>query len=694
MFQTTAIRLVESRVLALGVLTLTLLAASFLLAAQPALASTTFVVDSTADFGDQTPGDGKCDTGTIMLIGERCTLRAAIQEANATTGTDTINFNLPATQDPIITPASQLPAITHPVTINGYSQPGASPNTKAVGTDAVLKVVLSGSKFPTGDGLVLGASNSVVRGLVINGWYQGIRVDGSGATGTRIAGNYIGTDASGIQSLSNYVGIRFQNGSNNIVGGTTAAQRNVISGNRFSGISLGDGDLVQGNRVIGNYIGTDASGTEDLGNASYGVNIDDAPENTIGGTTASERNVISGNDKSGVIIFARGTRVTGNFIGTDATGTRDLGNSNQGVQIFWRSNTIGGTTAGERNVISGNDESGVRIDGADATGNKVAGNFIGTDKSGTKALGNSYDGVRLYDAPGNIVGGATAAGRNVISANKHQGVLIFGSGATGNKVSGNYLGTDASGTKALGNSYDGVNISAPKNIIGGTTAGERNVISANAFQGVSITDPIAAGNKVLGNYIGTDKNGVAVLGNSANGVFIAYSSTNTVGGATAAGRNVISDNDGSGVSIFGAVAMGNRVLSNSIFSNGGLGIDLGDDGPTANDPDDPDTGPNNLQNKPVLISAKKSATGTTTVKGTLNSTPDKTFNVQFFSSPEGGDEGKTFLGSMSVPTDGSGDASFTFSTKMAIKLAQNITATATGADGTSEFSAPKKVVVR
>jgi len=149
------------------------------------------------------------------------------------------------------------------------------------------------------------------------------------------------------------------------------------------------------------------------------------------------------------------------------------------------------------------------------------------------------------------------------------------------------------------------------------------------------------------------------------------------------------------VAIYGDDATGNRILSNSIFSNAGLGIDLNDDGPTANDPGDKDTGPNNLQNKPALSSAKKSATGTTTGRGTLNSTPGKTFNVQFFSDPSGTDEGKTLLGSMSVTTNGTGNVSFTFSTKKTIRLGQNITATATGPGGnTSEFSAPRKVVAQ
>ena len=351
--------------------------------------------------------------------------------------------------------------------------------------------------------------------------------------------------------------------------------------------------------------------------------------------------------------------------------------------------------AGERNVISGNEGDGVRIESADSTGNKIMGNYIGTDKSGKIDLGNSGAGVFIYGAPGNVVGGTTAAARNVISANDLHGVTISGIGATDNRVTGNYLGTDASGTEDLGNYEQGVLISgAPANTIGGTTAGERNVVSGNDSEGVLIVGTGADGNRVTGNYVGTDKIGAAPLGNVGNGVFIYDTSNNTVGGTTAGAGNVIAYSiAGDGVRVYGPSAAGNRILSNSIFANAGLGIDLGDDGLTPNDPDDADIGPNYLQNFPVLSSAKKNAAGTTTVRGTLDSTPNGSFRLQFFSNPKGTNEGKTLLGSQLISTNGAGDASFVFSTKKPVRLGQNITATATGPGGnTSEVSAPKQVV--
>ena len=249
--------------------------------------------------------------------------------------------------------------------------------------------------------------------------------------------------------------------------------------------------------------------------------------------------------------------------------------------------------------------------------------------------------------------------------------------------------------KDLGSDEYGVSIDGGQNnTVGGTTAGERNVISGN-FVGVLVEGAAATGNRVEGNYVGTDKNGTAPLGNY-HGVLLTGASGNTVGGTSAAERNVISASQFYGVGDYGDNATGNRILSDSIFANAGLGIDLlagGNIGSTPNDPGDKDTGPNYLQNFPVLSSAKKGAAGKTTVRGTLDSTPNSTFRVQFFSNPRVTDEGKTLLGSATVSTDGSGDASFAFSTSKTVKLEQNITATATGPGGnTSEFSAPKKVV--
>ena len=539
-----------------------------------------FTVTSTVDEPDANPGDGVCDDG-----GGRCTLRAAIMEANARSGADTIAFNIPGPGPHTIRPNSALPTITDPVIIDGYTQPGASANTNSVasglGLNTVLKIELDGTNAGAGaEGLEITAGASTVRGLAINRFdAMGVRLGTNG--GNAIEGNFIGTDITG-------------------------------------SVDLGNGTLVL------------------FGFTDFGVQIK-SPSNTVGGSTAAARNLISGNEGGGVAIIgqplaAPGNVVQGNFIGTDVTGTVALGNTSIGVLISSGApnNTVGGTTAGARNIISGNGGDGVRIAGVDVSGSVVQGNFIGTDVTGTLALGNGRDGVRIgFGGGGPItIGGTTTGARNVISGNGQNGVRISGTEATGNLVQGNFIGTDVSGTADVGNTFDGVNISdgAANNTIGGTQAGAGNTLAFNKRDGVGV--------------------------------------------GTASGT-------------------GNGVLGNSIFSNGGLGTDLGADGLTPNDAGDGDTGPNNLQNFPVLAAAVTGG-GTITIGGTLNSVASADFRVEFFSNsacdPSGFGEGETFLGAATVTTDSGGDASFSVALTKAVVVGEAITATATDPDNTSEFS--------
>lgn len=420
----------------------------FLLTGRPAHAKT-FTVNTTADpASPTTPG---CDT-------TECTLWEAITAANATTAADTIKFNIPITDFgygmstpgvfTILPSVKPMPQITAPLTIDGYSQPGASPNTLAVGNDAVLKIELNG--YGSGEGAIglwIRAAKSTVKGLVINGWEQGVRIDGSGSKGNKVEGNHIGTDANGKKDQQ-----------------------------YLSGSSL------------------------------FGVVIQDAPANTIGGTKAAARNIISNNDFHGVAISGTGT-----------------------------------------------------------TGNKVMGNYIGTEADGVEDLGNGNDGVIIFDSPGNTIGGTKPTMRNIISGNEGNGVEIGGSGATGNSV-----------------------------------------------------------------------------------------------------------------------------LSNSIIANSRLEIDLeggteDGGGRTANDTGDADTGPNGLQNFPVLSSATSSG-NKTTIEGTLNSTANTKFIIQFFGSGFFS-EGQKLMGRKSVTTDATGNASFAATTP-AVPAGQFVTATATNrtTGDTSEFS--------
>jgi CSLREA domain-containing protein len=261
-----------------------------------------------------------------------------------------------------------------------------------------------------------------------------------------------------------------------------------------------------------------------------------------------------------------------------------------------------------------------------------------------------------------------------------------------NKIEGNFIGTDPTGTSDVGNSF-GVSIRGTNNTLGGTSPEARNLISGNLESGVRL-EALTTSTKVLGNYIGTKRDGRGILANHfGSGVLILNASNNTIGDGTAAGANRIefNGNDGVSVSIPGISATGNRILRNVMFFNEELGIDLGDDGPTPNDPQDTDSGPNTLQNKPTLSSA--TTTGSQiTITGTLRSTPNSNFTIRFFSS-HFGNEGERFLGQKSVTTDASGKASFTRVLGDRVPAGERITATATDPGGnTSEFSAVRLVV--
>ncbi|CAA9395404.1 MAG: hypothetical protein AVDCRST_MAG03-881 [uncultured Rubrobacteraceae bacterium] len=343
-------------------------------------------------------------------------------------------------------------------------------------------------------------------------------------------------------------------------------------------------------------------------------------------------------------------------------------------------------------------------------GHAVEGNFIGTDAAGSADLGNRYSGVIVNTYSGgapNTIGGTTPAARNVISGNNSGGGAVWiHTGTPGNLVQGNFIGTDATGTADLGNSGHGVHVRyGTTNVIGGTTPESRNVISGNGDNGVVFDNGTIGGriekNYVRGNFIGTDVTGTRPLGNSGNGVVLSGRcgsiKDHTVGGTGPGEGNVIAHNRMAGVAVvadpcyvsgYGSAASGNRVLGNSIRDNGGLGIDLGATGVTGNDPGDTDSGPNGLQNSPTLASASR-AGGASTVEGSFDGAPNTSLTVQFFANPEkdpsGRGEGETFLGERVVTTDGSGRAAFSFVTPDA-HAGDFVAATATGLDGSSEFS--------
>jgi hypothetical protein len=397
-----------------------------------------------------------------------------------------------------------------------------------------------------------------------------------------------------------------------------------------------------------------------------------------------------------------GNLIVDNYIGTDVTGTVALGNS-EGVSIEdVPNNTI------ENNVISGNSNiaPGVNIGiiGGNASGNRVIGNFIGTNATGTAVLNNPQFGIGIGSGPKNIIGGTTPEERNIISGHSNAIVIlvtpVFPNISSGepneNQIIGNYIGTDITGTVALGNEVGMVVGAGSNTLIGGVSAGAGNVISGNQV-GIIIIEP-STNNRVIGNFIGTQADGSSPLGNAILGVAVDAPDTNHIIGGTAPGEgNVIAFNGNSGgVYVVDNSSVG--ILGNRIFANVGLGIDLDPtpvtdipDGVTPNDVGDVDSGPNNLQNFPIIASAISDGTNTT-VSGTLNSTANTTFRVEFFANsaldPTSFGEGEQFLGFTTVTTDASGNVSFTETIPTGVPVGQLITATVTDSDNnTSEFSA-------
>lgn len=640
---------INIRLLFVGILALAVFASAIVFKTTPAAAQrratdrietplapqATFVVNSIND-----PGTGTCDA-------VECTLREAINAANGSPGT--INFNITGTGPFTIQPVTELPAIREAVNIDGYSQPGSVQNSSCTGT-ATLQIVLNGALAPTGsNGLTLMTGASTVEGLVINGF------DGNGieimSGGNIVRGNFIGTNAAGTAAIPNNTnGVQITSGTNNVIGGTSPALRNIVSGNAGRGIVVSGLGGADGTLIFGNYIGTGADGNSDVGNGGDGVDISQSPNNVIGSTTqtlgCNAGNLISGNNEDGINIFgtgATGNSVSGNLIGTNAAGTAALGNTAQGVYISAGNNAVGGAAADVRNIISGNG-GGINIGGG--AGNSVRGNYIGTNLAGTAAIrrasGAPIDGVRIDGgANNNTIGGVVSGQGNLISGND-VGVHIVE--ANDNFVRGNFIGTQADGTSDLGNFEAGVYVHEPtamNNFIGGANAGEGNRIRFNG-----------------------------------DGTLI----------ATLFGEG--------GIVVF-AGATQNSILANSITANTGLGIDLAmsnADGLTPNDVNDVDSGAaNNLQNFPVITMAESGGISTR-IRGTLNSQMNRTYRIEFFGEPTSDGEGQTYLGSTNVTTTAN-VAVIDYTAPTAVPVNQFVTATATDAvtGDTSEFSMPTQV---
>ncbi len=682
-------------------------------------------------------------------------LREAILAANNTTiagGSRIIDFDIPGSGVQEISPTSALPALTSNFTIDGSTQPGwsAAPVIQIDGASAGLGV----------DGLTISGNGNLVkdlaitdftdRGIVVNGSYNafysnyvglspngstvaanysegflvsgrsniigqpgegnvisgngdnGVEISGSSAAYNLVQANDIGTDATGTFAVANAsAGVEIDwNAANNVVGGSVIGAGNVISGNSNYGVLLQSGS----NTVSGNIIGLNAAGDGNISNI-YGIYINSVANTTIGGDTTAERNVISGNSNDGIFVNgtgASGTVIEGNYIGTDTSGTVAIGN-NDGIWVNGVPGVmIGGTTTGSGNLISGNAVSGIFINGAASTNTVVEGNLIGTNYSGSSALGNS-NGISIYDATDATIGGSTSGSGNVISGNSVYGIEITGSSTTGTTIEGNDIGTDPSGSIAIGNGDWGVYVGdgVASTTIGGTASGDGNLISGN---GTDVTSGGSGGiyvdgtdTNIEGNTIGLNsaqtaalENGSSAAGYSA-GIYEDADASGTVIGGTATGAgNTIADNIGPGVAVVGNSDIA-TIESNAIYGNSGAGIDLGDDGPTANHDSGPITGPNGFIDYPVLTSVTTNGSGQITVTGFLYGAPNTTYRLELFASTSpdssGFGQGQQYLGYYSMPANGSGYYSGSTTLPFTVAAGEYITATVSDPSGrTSEFS--------
>ncbi|MEP7339749.1 MAG: putative Ig domain-containing protein [Acidobacteriota bacterium] len=452
-------------------------------------------------------------------------------------------------------------------------------NFIGVDTDGIGPIgnLLSGVLITNSANTIIGGT-AVDAGNTISGNGQdGVQITGGASTGNTLQGNFIGVDNTGTAAAPNTQnGVNINGAPNNTVGGTAAGAGNVISGNGVTNVLI-SGASASGNQMQGNIIGLDATGMLPF-STTDGVAIDSAPGNTIGGTANGASNIISGHTRFGVNIFgaaASGNTVQGNFIGLDLAGTMAVANTSAGVAVSDTTNTtIGGTASGAGNVISGN---GTGIDLFSGTGTQIQGNLIGTNPAGTAAIGNNFEGVNIGNSSANTIGGTTVAARNVASGNGQFGINVTSLGTGGNTIQGNFIGTNAAGTAAIANGAGGVALGAANNLLGGLVSGAGNLISGNGDRGVLVGGPAATGNQVQGNFIGVNAAGAATLGNSTNGIEIINALNNTIGGTTAAARNIISGNLSNGVLIesTGLPTTGNLVQGNFIGTDAGGTGDLG-----------------------------------------------------------------------------------------------------------------------
>ncbi len=530
---------------------------------QAAPADATFTVTTNLDYSPGAP-DGSCYNSVV----EGCGLREAIVEANAAAGNKSINFSTAL--------AGLTIYLNSPdAGLGGLSISGD--NIVIDGSTSGGDIIIDAGGLSANNNLFeIQGNNNTIRHLMLRGWPDTRNPDPNYGHGVRI----YDSSANGMASYNTLDYLRIfgfeHNGvliSGDLGGGGhhNTVAHSVIGGANWSQTTCpGDGNRWEGIAIANGADNTNINANQIVCNGNSGVWLN-------GGT---------GGQISETIIQT-------NKIGTD--GAHDMGNGLSGIV-----DTQAISTTIYNNQISGNNEWGVWLQSSSAA--VLTGNRIGLDITGNVALPNSFDGVLVSDgAAYNHIG--TDVGRNWISGNTYCGVRLD-TGAHDNVLENNYIGTNMAGTAAVPNSAAGVAVSdssSTNNFIGTSQAGVYQIISGNTREGIYIED---AGGTFIGQatYIGVASDRLAALGNGLQGVML-NNATDTSVFAT-----VIAYNGGAGVAVVGNSATGNSIRPQGIIrSNGGLPVDLGNDGPTPNDPGDSDSGPNGLLNYPVITGGSGSA---------------------------------------------------------------------------------------
>ncbi len=601
-------------------------------------------------------------------------------------------FNIPNPSGTPITiqPVGPLRKITQSITIDGTTQPGYA------GTPLIQ---ISGSLAgPSTSGLTIEEFSKLdLRGVAINR-FKGYGIYGEGGCGLQMTGCAIGTNPAGTAALPNEQGglcvysIRYYSryGSHGIgsvkIGGTGAGEGNVISGNGGAGIYVNGYADIQNNKI-----GTSRDGLSPLPNQGAGVIAEEGSISTSGlgiGGTYVVGNVISANTGIGLNLSSGTVQnlVRNNIIGLAADGSTDLGNGGSGLQVNVFGANVGGPSVADGNVISGNSGHGIEIYGVrypwlPDSPSLFRNNLIGTNAAGTAARANNAGGIYMFSEPfgeytrGVVVVGASGAG-NVIAGNGSSGVNVEGGEM---RLMGNYIGVSRTFTP-MGNAGNGIRANEGRIIAGSADSlALGNIIGSNAGHGIFCLG--GATLKAEGNHIGVSPAGAAI-GNDGDGiqhlpiVSPNFVDSTVIGGTLPNSANTIANNSGAGVALpepLGSTGEFIGVLGNSIYGNGGLGIDLAASGVLPNDSRDADNGANRRQNYPVITAATP-----TQVIGTLASTPDTRFRVEVFrtqADPSGHGEGRYFLGATEVKSDGSGLTAFGLG-GLSLTAGQSVTATA------------------